>query len=202
MKVRACLVVAALALTAAGCGRNGELAAPAPTERPDRSAPVTTPEGVAPVATAEPGAVRNRWIAQTELARNLTGTMTASLEAGRGGPLILAFASGITLRLERVADQVGADRTGAGGVTFSSILGADPNAGVFIYRVADETISPSAQGGGLCQTAAAKYVAVSEFVNRKGDWVFTLAAYRGDAQPGPQAGRDPLLCAAYGYGLN
>lgn len=202
MNVRACLVGVALALMATGCGRNGDLAAPAANERPDRSAPVTSPEGVAAVATAEPGATRNRWNAQTEVARNVTGTLTASLEAGRGGPLILAFANGITMRLERIADQLGADRTGSGGVTFSSTLGADPNAGVFIYRVADETISPSAQGGGLCQGARTKFVAVSEFVNRKGDWVFTLAAYRGDAQPGPQAGADPLLCAAYGYGVN
>ena len=200
MKVRGYLVAMALALVA--CGQNGNNATPAATQRPDRSAPVTTPEGVAVVATAEPGAVRNRWNAQTELARTITGTLTASLEAGRGGPLVLAFANGITLKLERVADQVGADRTGSGGITFSSTLGADPNAGVFIYRVANETIASIAPRGGLCQGAKTSYVAVSEFVNRQGDWVFTLAAYRGTAQPGPAAASDPLFCAAYGYGVN
>lgn len=201
MTVRACLVATVLALAAAGCGQNGDIAAPATNERPDRSAPVTSPEGVAVVATAEPGATRNRWNAQTELSRTITGTLTASLEAGRGGPLVLAFANGITLKLDRVADQVGADRTGSGGVTFSSTLGADPNAGVFIYRVADETIAQIAPNGGLCQRAKTTYVAVSEFVNRQGDWVFTIAAYRGAAQPGPAAASDPLFCAAYGYGV-
>lgn len=199
MNLRAGLV--AMALLAAGCGQNGDVAAPTANERPDRSAPVTSPEGVAVVATAEPGATRNRWNAQTELARTITGTLTASLENGRGGPLVLAFANGITLKLERVADQVGADRTGSGGITFSSTLGADPNAGVFIYRVAEETIAAIAPRGGLCTGAKTSYVAVSEFVNRQGDWVFTLAAYRGTAQPGPQAASDPLFCAAYGYGV-
>ncbi len=201
MKVRACLVATMLALVAAACGQNGDTSAPATKERPDRSAPVTSPEGVSVVATAEPGATRNRWNAQTELARTITGTLTASLESGRGGPLVLAFANGITMRLERVADQVGADRTGSGGITFSSTLGADPNAGVFIYRVADETIAQIAPRGGLCQGARTTFVAVSEFVNRQGDWVFTLAAYHGTAQPGPAAPSDPLFCAAYGYGV-
>ena len=201
MKLCACLAAAVLAFAAGGCGQNGDIAAPSATERPDRSAPVTSPEGVAVVATAEPGATRNRWTAQTELAHTITGTLTASLEAGRGGPLVLAFANGITMRLERIADQVGADRTGSGGITFSSTLGADPNAGVFIYRVTDETIAQIAPNGGLCQGAKTSFVAVSEFVNRQGDWVFTIAAYRGTAQPGPGAPSDPLFCAAYGYGV-
>ncbi len=199
MMLRACLVAAALAV--AGCSEGGDVAAPAADARPDRSAPVTAPEGVSVVATAEPGATRNRWEAQTELSRTVTGNLTASLESGRGGPLVLAFANGITMRLERVADQLGADRTGAGGVTFSSTLGADPNAAVFIYRVADETIAQSAPRGGLCQGARTVHVALSEFVNRQGDWVFTLAAYRGAAQPGAVSGGDPQFCAAYGYGV-
>ncbi|MDX2233242.1 MAG: hypothetical protein NW200_01975 [Hyphomonadaceae bacterium] len=204
MSVRTGVVVLALGLSLglSGCGRDGDVVAPAPDTRTDRSAPVTLPEGVAAVATAEPGAIRNRWEAQTELSRTVTGNLTASLEAGRGGPLVLAFANGITMRLERVADQLGADRTGSANVTFSSTLGADPNAQVFIYRVADERLADSASRGGLCQGGRTAHVALSEFVNRQGDWVFTLAAYRGSVQPGPGASADPQFCAAYGYGVS
>lgn len=202
MKLRASLLALAVLACVGGCDRVGDNAAPAVNERPDRSAPVTSPEGVAVVATAEPGAARNRWQAQTELTRTVTGNLTASLESGRGGPLILAFATGITLKMERVADQLGADRTGSpGAVTFSTVLGADPNAKAFVYKVIDETIASSAPAGGLCRDMRTTYVALSEFVNRQGDWVFTLAAYRGGVQPGPQANADPQYCAAYGYGV-
>lgn len=200
MNGRACLV-ALMALASAGCDRVGSVATQAAEQRQDRLSPVTAPEAVGVVATAEPGAVRNRWEAQTELSRTVTGNLTASLESGRGGPLILAFANGVTLKLERVADQLGADRTGVDGVTFSSTLGADPNAAVYIYRVAEERIAQIAPRGGLCQGARTAHIALSEFVNRNGDWVFTLAAYRGTAQPGPQASSDPQFCAAYGYGV-
>ncbi|KAF0182861.1 MAG: hypothetical protein FD160_1103, partial [Caulobacteraceae bacterium] len=167
------------------------------------SAPVTAPEtAVDAVATGEPGLARNRWAAQSDLARTVTGNLTASLEAGRGGPLVMAFANGQTLRMERIAEHVGADRTGSGGATFAATLGADPNAGVFVYRVSDERIYPTAVQGGVCQREAAKYVALSEFVNRNGDWVFVFAAYRGEQAPGPQAERDPQLCGAYGYAVN
>jgi hypothetical protein len=202
MQVRAWLVAMALVAGLGGCDRVGDAVTPEASERPDRSAPVTSPEGVAVVATAEPGASRNRWEAQTELSRAVTGNLTVSLEAGRGGPLVLAFANGITLKLERVADQVGADRMGQGAGTFSATLGADPNASVMIYRVAEERIAQSAPRGGLCSDARTGHVAVSEFVNRQGDWVFTLAAFRGVGQPGPQAeGQATSLCAAYGYGV-
>lgn len=199
MRKRGALVALALALAA--CEPAGDAPAPAEERRADRLSPVTAPEGVAVVASAEPGAARNRWSAQTEVSRTVTGNLTTSLEAGRGGPLVLAFANGVTVRLERVADQLGADRTGVAGVTFSSVLGVDPNAAVYIYRVAEETVARSAPRGGLCQGSRTMHVALSEFVNRAGDWVFTLAAYRGQAQPGPQAGDDPQFCAAYGYGV-
>jgi hypothetical protein len=203
MSLRNLCVVLAVVLTAAGCERAGIGDAPETSQRASRSAPVTAPEtSVDTVATGEPGLARNRWSAKSDLARTVTGNLTASLESGRGGPLVLAFANGLTLRMERIAEHVGADRTGSGGATFAATLGADPNAGVFVYRVADERVYPTAVQGGVCQRDAAKYVAVSEFVNRNGDWVFVLAAYRGAQPPGPQATRDPQLCGAYGYALN
>jgi len=200
MKRRAFLAAVAAFALVAGCDRVGESSVPRADEQRDSTAPVTSPEGVSIVATAEPGAARNRWKAQTELTRTVAGNMTASMDGGRGGALILAFANGITMRLERIADQVGADRTGSDNVTFSSTLGADPNAAVFVYRVAEETVARSAASGGLCREARTTHVALSEFVNRQGDWVFTLAAYRGANPPG-QGGADPLFCAAYGYGV-
>jgi hypothetical protein len=203
MSLRNMCAALAVLLTAAGCERAGIGEAPASSQRASRSAPVTTPEtSVDTVATGEPGLARNRWSAQSDLARTVSGNLTASLEAGRGGPLVMAFANGLTLRMERIAEHVGADRTGSGGATFAATLGADPNAGVFVYRIADERIYTTAVRGGVCQRDAAKHVALSEFVNRNGDWVFVFAAYRGDQPPGPQAQRDPLLCGAYGYAVN
>jgi len=198
----ACALVA-VALAMAGCERAGGGDGPTSAQRASRSVPVTTPETtVDTVATAEPGTDRNRWSAASDLARTVTGNLTASLEAGRGGPLVLAFANGQTVRLERIAEHMGADRTGSGGATFAATLGADPNAGVFVYRVAEERIYSTATQGGLCQRDPTKYVALSEFVNRNGDWVFVFAAYRGDQAPGPQAQRDPQLCGAYGFDVN
>lgn len=203
MRWRGACAVLAVVLAVAGCERAGVGEAPASSQRTSRSVPVTTPEtAVDTVATAEPGTDRSRWAAQSDLARTVTGNLTASLEAGRGGPLVLAFANGQTVRLERIAEHVGADRTGSGGATFAATLGADPNAGIFVYRVAEERIYSTATQGGICQRDAAKYVALSEFVNRNGDWVFMFAAYRGDQTPGPQAQRDPQLCGAYGFAVN
>jgi hypothetical protein len=198
--VCACLS-ALFILSACDNARIGE--PPSSAQKQNRSSPVTTPElNVDTVATAEPGAARSRWKANSDLARTVTGNLTASLETGRGGPLVLAFANGQTLRLERIAEHIGADRTGSGGATFAATLGADPNAGVYVYRVADERVYSSATQGGVCQRQPARFVALSEFVNRNGDWTFTFAAYRAEQPPGPQAGRDPQLCGAYGYSVN
>lgn len=203
MSLRNVCAALAVVLMAAACERAGIGEAPESSQRASRSQPVTAPEtAVDTVATGEPGLARNRWKAASDLSRTVTGNLTASLESGRGGPLVLAFANGLTLRMERIAEHVGADRTGSGGATFAATLSADPNAGVFVYRVADERIYPTATQGGVCQRDAARYVALSEFVNRNGDWVFVFAAYRGQQPPGPQAQRDPQLCGAYGYAVN
>lgn len=187
----------------AACDRVGVGETASAPQRASRSAPVTVPDtAVDTVATAEPGLSRSRWSTNSDLARTVTGNLTTSLESGRGGPLIMAFANGLTLRLERIAEHVGADRTGSGGATFAATLGADPNAGIYVYRVADERVYATASQGGVCQRDAAKYVALSEFVNRNGDWTFVFAAYRGEQAPGPQTDRDPQLCGAYGYAVN
>lgn len=203
MSLRHLCAALAVLMTAAGCERAGIGEAPSSSQRASRSAPVTTPEtAVDTVATGEPGLARNRWAARSDLARTVTGNLTTSLESGRGGPLVMAFANGLTLRMERIAEHIGADRTGSGGATFAATLGADPNAGVFVYKVSDERIYPTAVQGGVCQRDRVKFVALSEFVNREGDWVFVFAAYRGEQPPSPQANRDPQLCGAYGFAVN
>jgi len=203
MSLRNACAALLMMLTAAACDRDGADDSPTAAPRASRSAPVTTPEtAVDTVATAEPGLSRNRWATNSSLAKTVTGNLTTSLESGRGGPLVMAFANGLTLRLERIAEHVGADRTGSGGATFAATLGADPNAGIYVYRVADERIYATAAQGGVCQRDPAKYVALSEFVNRNGDWTFAFAAYRGEHAPGPQAERDPQFCGAYGYAVN
>lgn len=203
MTLRKACAALLVMLATAGCDRVGGGDAPQTAQRASRSAPVTVPEtAVDTVATAEPGLSRNRWETTSDLARTVTGNLTTSLESGRGGPLIMAFANGLTLRLERIAEHVGADRTGSGGTTFAATLGADPNAGIYVYRVAEERVYPTAPQGGVCQRDPARYIALSEFVNRGGDWTFVFAAYRGEQAPGPQAERDPQLCGAYGYAVN
>lgn len=203
MKLGAACAALAVVLMVGGCERGGGGESSSATQRQSRSAPVTAPETeVDVVATAEPGLARNRWKATSDLSRTVTGNLTTSLESGRGGPLILAFANGQTLRLERIAEHVGADRTGSGGATFAATLGADPNAGVYVYRVSEERIYNTATQGGVCQRDSAKFIALSEFVGRSGDWTFVFAAYRADFPPGPQAERDPQLCGAYAFAVN
>jgi hypothetical protein len=204
MRAHAFVAAVALALSGvAGCKDGVQFEAPAEQGRSDRHSPVTAPEmRVDSVATAEPGMDRLQWRATNEVARSLTGNLTASLEYGRGGPLILAFANGITMRLERVGDQMGVDRIGPGTATFASTLSTDPNAGVYVYRVVEERLARSARQGGLCQKDDTRYVAISEFVNRSGDWVFMLAGFKGAAPPGPTTETEPQLCAALGFAVN
>jgi hypothetical protein len=203
MSKRSFAILAVALLSAAACDNAPLIEAPKEQRKQDRSAPVTAPEmRVDPVATAEPGFDRTQWRASSELARSLGGNMSASLERGRGGPLVLAFADGITLRLERVGDHQGADRTGLGSSTFASSLSTDPNAGVYVYRVLDEKLASSARQGGLCLKEGTTHVAISEFVNRAGEWVLALASFKGQTPPGPQADVDPNLCGAFGYEVN
>jgi hypothetical protein len=151
------------------------------------------------VPTGEPGADRHRWRPISVTGRDLAGNLTASLAGGRGGPLMLAFANGVTVELERMADQRGEDRMGSSLPTFTSAMSVDPNAGVFVYKVQRERVASSAKGG-LCGGGAAKYFAISEFVDRSGDWKFSLAAFKG-AAPGPQITEDPRMCVALSYEL-
>lgn len=178
-----------------GCTQEGEGTEGA---RHFGSSTVTAPElRVDSVPQEEPGLARQRWRAQNEGAREVTGNLTASLEQGRGGPLALAFANGITLRGEELAVHEGDTRINADGATFRSLLGLPPQVNARLYRVIEETVTLSA-GQGLCGDARTTTIAAAEFVDERGRWVLRLAAFRGPAAPG--AGRvNADLCGAFAY---
>ena len=153
------------------------------------------------VASAEPGRVSRTWRPTDQNARRRTGNLTTSLENVRSGPLVLAFANGITVRLERVAQAAGRERTFRGGPAFAETLGAESGAQVVIYRVLSENVDKVAPEGGLCRTRQTSYVAVSEYVNAAGDWVFRLGGFLEREEPGSQLDSDPGFCGAFAYVL-
>jgi hypothetical protein len=196
------LAAAALSICVAACDliRAPEQAADATVgaETGVRTRPDTR---VDDIAIGEPGAARRQWRAANQTARDVTGNLTASLPDGRAGQLVLAFATGVTLRLDTLGMRLGSDAVGAGGPTFAGLLNADPNVGVFVYKVANEKVDNIAPKGGLCGGAKTTYVAIAEFIGPDGDWVFRGVSFKGAAAPDP-AGADPQLCNAFAYTLD
>lgn len=191
------MLVAALALAACDQLAIGN-SADAPAPRPDPTALVTSPNtDVDEIASAEPGRDRRQWRAQGETAQRITGSVTTSLQGGRGGPLILAFANGITLTADRMAELRASTPSGVG-QSFANLMDANPDAKVYVYKVSDEQLSPAAaRAGGLCQKDRTSHVVVTEFVDQSGDWVLRVAAFRGLTPPGEAT--DPQLCQAFRY---
>jgi hypothetical protein len=185
--------LAALSLATAGCSRNDEGNQP---ERP-RGSTVIEPEiRVDVVPQEEPAVARTQWRAASDTARRVSGNLRVSIETSRGGPVIFAFANGITVRAQPY-NMVPADsRSGVGGQSFAAVLGGDPRVNAYLYRVLDENVTASAAQGGLCGEERARYIAVSEFVDGTGRWVFKIAAFRGSEAPPTD---DPQLCNSYAY---
>lgn len=186
--------MAVLALGVGACDRNnGD--ANLPGERPQTQVEAET--RVDTVPQEEPAIARSQWRAANEDARNVTGNLRVSLQGRRGGPLVFAYATGVTV-VAQPYNVVPADsRSGVGGQSFAAVLGGDPRVDAYLYRVVSENVTPSAPRGGLCGEAVSRYLAVSEFVDGAGRWVFKVAAFSGDAQP--PSGADPQLCNAYSY---
>src|SRR5262249_18543275 len=130
--------------------------------------------------------------------RNITGNLRVSLEAQRGGPVMFAFATGVTVRAQPIAEVPADQRSGVGGQSFAAVLGGDPRVDAHLSRVLDEQVARSAPQGGLCGNASAKYLAVSEFVDSSSHWVFRVAAFKGTQPPGG-AGQDPQLCGSFAF---
>lgn len=150
------------------------------------------------VPQEEPAVARSQWRAVSEPARAVAGNLRVSLETVRGGPVVFAFANGVTVRAQPIAVLPADARSGVGGQSFAALLGGDPRVDAFLYRVIAEKVTRSASAGGLCGAEPARHLAVSEFVDSGGLWVFKIAAFRSEAPPG-RAGEDPLLCGAYAY---
>ncbi|MDX2274397.1 MAG: hypothetical protein NW206_03015 [Hyphomonadaceae bacterium] len=190
-------IAAALIALAAlgGCNRDRE-----DEQRPSvRASTVVEPETrVDTVPQEEPGVARSTWRAINESARNTTGNLRVSIESVRGGPVIFAFANGVTLRAQPIAQTPSDNRSGVGGQSLAAVLGGDPRVDAFIYRVENETVAQSASHGGLCGADPTRYMAVSEFVDSSGRWVFKIASFKGDRQPGT-SGADPGYCSSFGF---
>jgi hypothetical protein len=187
-------LIAAAAFSA--CDREGTQGDIQDAPRANQNEPLTQADTrVDIVATAEPGSSRRQWRADTETTRRIAGNLTASIDGPRGAPIVLAFATGITIRAERIGEKVGGDRAGHDNLTFSAVLQTDPNAGVYLYRTLEERVAITAEGG-LCGGDRTTHIVISEFVNRAGDWVFRAAAYKGAAAPGASGAQ---YCATYGF---
>lgn len=190
------LLVAAmvgLCLIGAGCTRENKGEAPS---RPRGSTVVEPETRVDVVPQEEPAVARTQWRAASDVARRVSGNLRVSLEGTRGGPVIFAFANGITIRAQPYNVVPADSRSGVGGQSFAAVIGGDPRVSVHLYRVLDETVTASATQGGLCGQERTRYLAVSEFVDSSGRWVFKIAAFGGEDAP-PVV--DPGHCNSYSY---
>jgi hypothetical protein len=175
-----------------GAGGNQKL----PGQRPMTQVEAET--RVDAVPQEEPAVARSQWRAASELARTNTGNLRVSLEGARGGPVVFAFANGITIRAQPYNVVPADSRSGVGGRSFAALLSGDPRVEAYLYRVLNENLIPGRQAtGGLCGSSPARHLAVSEFVDGSGRWVFKIAAFRGEAQPPSNV--DPELCGAFAY---
>lgn len=194
---RSNLVAAAfLAMTGlSACDRQNDSAS-----APDvRASTVVAPEmRVDSVPQEEPGVARTQWRAANDSARTQTGNLRVSIETVRGGPVVFAFATGVTVRAQIIGVVPADSRAGADGRSFAAALGGDPRVDAFLYRVLEERVTLSAANGGLCGGRRARHLAISEFVDDGGHWVLKIAAFHSEQPPGV-SGADPLLCGAYPY---
>jgi hypothetical protein len=186
--------IAAFGLMAGGCDRNND-----GVEAPNvRRSTVVEPEtrNIDTVPQEEPAVARQQWRAGSDSARSTTGNLRVSLLERRGGPVVFAFATGVTVRAQPYAQVDSDSRSGVGGQSYAAVLGGDPRVSAYLYRVQDENVTSSAQGG-LCGQDRTRYLAVSEFVDGSGRWVFKVAAFKGDGQPAP--GQNPEVCNSFAY---
>ena len=132
------------------------------------------------------------------LSRHLTSTPARPFSALPKSPaLFVALTYGVTVTAQPYAVEPADSRSGVGGQSFAAVMGGDPRVDAWLYRVLDEGVTPSAAQGGLCGGERTRHMAVSEFVDGSGRWVFKIAAFRGESEP--PNGRDLTACGAYAY---
>lgn len=161
---------------------------------------LVAPDPIQPdaVPEEEPAVARQQWRAANDAARSVAGNLRVSIQAVRGGPVTFAFANGVTVDAQPINVMPSNQRSGVGAQSFAALLGGDPRVNVHLYRVRNENVTRAASAGGLCGAEPTRHLAVSEFVDSGGRWVFKIAAFRGERPPGV-SGEDPLLCNAYAY---
>jgi hypothetical protein len=189
------LAIAAFGLVLGGCSRDNE-GDQTPTVR--RST-VVEPEirGVDVVPQEEPAVARQQWRAASDTARTVSGNLRVSILGNRGGPVVFAFANGVTVQAISYSVVPADSRSGVGSQSFAAVLGGDPRVNAYLYRVQAENVTSSATRGGLCGEGRTRFMAVSEFVDSTGRWVFKIAAFAGDSAP--PSGGDPQLCNSYAF---
>lgn len=149
--------------------------------------------------TVEPGEGRTSWRGADDATRQAVGNLRLSRpEPGRGRPLALAFASGVTVLLAPPSLHLSDEASGVGGSSFATLLDAEPQIEVFVYEVMQETVASSAAQGGLCGSRRATHVAAGEFVDASGEWVLKMVSFAADIRPGAQEG-DPGLCRTFTF---
>lgn len=150
----------------------------------------------------EPGTARNFWRPADAATSRVTGKLTASLERGRSGSLVLAFVNGIAQRLERLSKgNAGVLAAGPAQGSFASLLRVDDDALVFVYRVLAEDVERVAPFGGLCGKVKTTHVAIVEAPTPDGELSFKIAAFSGGTEPGASESVDAQLCAVFSYVL-
>ncbi len=195
-RVRSSALTCALALILGACSVEDNN----PQTGGIRASTVVEPElRVDSVPQEEPAVARSQWRIANEPARDVTGNLRVSLAGARGGPVVFAFATGVTVRAQPMSVSPSSGRSGVAGRSFASLHGGDERVDTHLYRVIEETVSGSAPRGGLCGAVRATHLAASEYVDDgRGRWVFKLAAFRGSGPPGVN-GVDPAYCATYAY---
>ena len=183
-----------LALGAGACSRQSQSDK---ATRPHSETIVEPETRVDSVPQEEPAVARSQWRAASDVTRNVTGNLRVSMERQRGGPLIFAFATGVTVRAQVYHEAPAGTRSGVGGQSLAAVLSGDPRVDAYLYRVLQETVTPSAPLGGLCGQERTRFLAVSEFVDPSGRWVFKVAAFKGDR--GPASGPDPQHCNSFSF---
>ena len=187
-------LAAAALLSVSACDRIPFLSQAA-QEAAEAVRPADAPSGEAARRISSPGEMRTLWTVADDATAQVVGRLRINLGdpvPGVGHPISLAFANCVTIRLQPVTIFAPDDPSGAGGASFAGLLGADPRADVFVYRVADELVGSSARGG-LCGGIPTTHVAIVEFSEADGARVLRIVSFSGDVAPGSLTG-DPGFC--------
>ena len=142
--------IAALGLSVGGCDRDSD-GDRAPSVRPAR------PWSSRKRASTPCRRKSRRWRARNGARRQTTTrarspAICASASQGRrGGPVVFAFATGVTVAAQPYNVVPADSRSGVGGQSFAAVLGGDPRVNAYLYRVhRRERDASSAAQGGLC----------------------------------------------------